>query len=37
MKIHHTLLCIAATFALCTGLAPAAPFAPVPNEKSGTI
>jgi YVTN family beta-propeller protein len=37
MKIHHTLLCIAATFALLTGLAPAAPFAYVPNEKSGTI
>ena len=37
MKIHHTLLCIAATFALLTSLAPAAPFAYVPNEKSGTI
>ena len=37
MKIHPTLLCIAATFALFTGLAPAAPFAYVPNEKSGTI
>jgi hypothetical protein len=37
MKIHHTLLCIAARFSLFTGLAPAAPFAYVPNEKSRTI
>ena len=37
MKIHHTLLCIAATFALLTGGALASSYVYVPNKKSGTI